>query len=101
MAHRQWQLACSLSLAHLAPLSSLYVPLAVPPSPPVGSHLEWQPHNRFHTSALCAALCDSASLPYRMDAGGGIGAQDLHSIANLLVMFGTPFPPSSCLLKWW
>lgn len=86
LATRRWQLACALSLAHLAPLCSLFLPLAPPPGPTMGpsSPLSWRPGNRFHTSALCAAIADSISLPYRMTSQGGMGGQDLHSLANLL-----------------
>lgn len=91
LATRRWQLACALSLAHLAPLCSLFLPLAPPPGPTMGpsSPLSWRPGNRFHTSALCAAIADSISLPYRMTSQGGMGGQDLHSLANLLVRLST------------
>lgn len=60
-----------LSLSHLAPLCSTFVPLAPPlQAPGVLPLLRWQPGNAFHASALCAAALDTATLPYRLLASG-------------------------------
>ncbi|KAL4458321.1 hypothetical protein ABPG75_013186 [Micractinium tetrahymenae] len=68
---RRRRLNEGLSLSLLAPLCSMFVPLAPPaPAPGVLPLLRWQPGNAFHASALCAAALDTATLPYRLLASG-------------------------------
>lgn len=62
-AKRLWKLNEALSLGILAPLGALYAPLAPPHTLP---HLQWQSQRPFHTSALCASVLDSITLPYRL-----------------------------------
>ena len=64
-AKRLWKLNEALSLGLLSPLATMYAPLAPPPSR-VLPHLQWQPQRPFHTSALCASVLDSVTLPYRL-----------------------------------
>ena len=47
-------------------------------------HLSWASGNAFHVSAIAAAAIDSACMPWRQ-AGPAIGANDLHSVVQLLV----------------
>ena len=63
-AKRLWKLNEALSLGILAPQATLYTTVA----PPIQQlpHLRWQPDRAFHTSALCAAVLDSVTLPYRL-----------------------------------
>ena len=78
---RARRLSECLSLAELAPPSSLYVPLAPPANLP---HIQRPPGSVFHASALCAATFDTLTLPYRL-LHGTLGACDLHSLTQLLV----------------
>ena len=66
-AKRLWKLNEALSLGILAPLGALYAPLAPPHTLRALPHLQWQPQRPFHTSALCASVLDSITLPYRLD----------------------------------
>ncbi len=67
----------------------MYTPLCAPPPNSRLPWLRWNPRNVFHTSALCAALVDTATLPLRTratisDAGLGAptGEDDLISLIS-------------------
>ncbi|KAF6256570.1 hypothetical protein COO60DRAFT_96392 [Scenedesmus sp. NREL 46B-D3] len=76
------QLSQCMSVAEVAQLASLYVPLAAPAST-AGRR------SSFQTAALLAAAIDTATLPLRCNgfhtaAGPALGSTDLHSLCHLL-----------------
>lgn len=75
------RLSDCLSLAQIAPVISLYCPLAAPPEL---LHVQLSQGSRFRTSAVCAVLTHQATLPTRLQRGAA-GACDLHSLVQLLV----------------
>ena len=77
-----------LSLAELSPAVSLYAPLTAPQSLPRASY-PWS--SLWHTSAVCAAFLDSATLPMRLSPQNA-GSCDLHSLSSLLVRFSFEVP---------
>ena len=76
-------------------------PENVPPvtgTPILCAH-RWRPGSAFHEGALCAAVLDSATLPYRLardpppsPLGHPLGATDMHNLTQLLVR--APLPPT-------
>lgn len=62
------------------------------PRPPKNPVPRWRPGSAFHEGALCAAVLDSATLPWRLardpppsPLGPPLGAADMHSVVQLLV----------------
>jgi hypothetical protein len=80
-AERARRLSECLSLAELCPTAALYSPLAAPAALP---HAVWPAGSEYHSSALCAAFLESATLPTRLLAGRP-GCTDLHSLSHMLV----------------
>ncbi|KAK9811921.1 hypothetical protein WJX72_012443 [[Myrmecia] bisecta] len=88
---RRWQLNLALSLALLSEVSSVYAPIAPPANPQSLPHLHWNPHSKFHASALCASILDTLTLPYRLASnpprsplGYPTGRVEMGSLAQLL-----------------
>lgn len=65
---RKWQLNEAFAYGRLAPLVSVYCPLAAPP-PEAVPQLRLQLQDSFQSSALLAAALDTATLPYRLRQG--------------------------------
>lgn len=79
-ALRRRRLGEALSLARLSQHASVATVVAPPATPTALPLLRWLPERPFHTSALCAAALDTATLPYRLAPGDGspvgIGARE-------------------------
>lgn len=76
----------ALSLAELSTSVDLYAPLTAPETLP---RVSWPPNSLWHSSAVCAAFLDSATLPTRLPSSHP-GASDLHALTNLLVAPTSP-----------
>eukprot|EP00873_Tetraselmis_striata_P018141 jgi/Tetstr1/438405/TSEL_026971.t1 len=72
----------ALSTAALSESVSLYIPLECPPPAVSAPLLHWDRHQAFHTSALCAAAMDTATLPFRLQPGQH-GADDMDAWLEL------------------
>lgn len=67
-AIRKYQLNEAFAYGTIAPLVSLYCPLA-PPSRAAAPYLRFDAHNRFQSSAILAAALDTVTMPYRLRRG--------------------------------
>ncbi|PRW59896.1 tubulin nucleotide-binding domain [Chlorella sorokiniana] len=85
---RRQRLNEGLSLALLAQQCSTYTVVAPPAAAAALPALRWQPGNAYHTSGLCAAALDTATLPYRLATrdgpAGAIGHCDMWGLTHLL-----------------
>ena len=62
-----WRLSAALSMGLLSQQASLYTVVANPsPALPQLARLRWQAGNRFHASAVCASVLDSALVACRL-----------------------------------
>ena len=93
VAQALWQFNEALSMACLSSETSLYTPLAAPAHPTSQLGLDWNPEERFHTSALCAAALDNMTFPLRACSpqttvsAGAVERQNAdHLIQQLLLM---------------
>lgn len=69
----------SLALNFVAPLASVYVPVAVPwDAASALPALRLRPGSAFHSSALAAAVIDTATLCTRLLPGAAAAAARLH-----------------------
>eukprot|EP00887_Chlorella_sp_A99_P006240 scaffold3.g6240.t1 len=93
---RRRRIGEGLSAAWLSAHCDAYAVVAPPAEAAALPLLSWQAEQPYHTSALCAAALDTATLPYRLTGGGGgsgegIGRMDMWSLAQLLTsQHGTP-----------
>lgn len=67
-AIRKHQLNEAFAYGTIAPLVSLYCPLA-PPSQAAAPYLWYDAHDRFQSSAILAAALDTVTMPYRLRRG--------------------------------
>ena len=68
LAVRKWHLNEAFCTGRLAPLASVYVPLA-PPSHAAAPRLHFSPDIAFESSGILAAALDTATMPYRLERG--------------------------------
>lgn len=90
MAVRKWHLNEAFCTGRLAPLASVYVPLA-PPSRAAAPHLHFSPDSAFESSGILAAALDTATAPYRL--------QRVMTPTGLGPATGMPCVHCCCLLK--
>ena len=66
LAVRKWHLNEAFCTGRLAPLASVYVPLAPPSRAAAAPHHHFSPDSAFESSGVLAAALDTATMPYRL-----------------------------------
>ena len=114
MAIRKYQLNEAFAYGTLAPLVSVYCPVA-PPPPGAASHLQFDVYDPFQSSALLAAALDTVTMPYRLRKGftpaslgaatGEMSAAQISHVTRVYFLISVQNSQPECSLPicggWW